>query len=312
MTMTDPPAGRTRPEFVTLIAIYQFATAAILLLLACLVTAMGIPLLFFMIADPGTIAVGFLWIAVLALAVGYGVASVVVGWGLLKMREWARLGALVLAAFALIGFPIWTIVAILILVYLTSDEARQAFQQEGAAAVDEFPTAAAYKTEPVMHEPTSPTEETREIRYTESERPGNGAPSTTPATEETRRIDTPIEMPPGEPLDEPTSPLEEEQGPTEAISDTEPKMPLEPSTSEPEAPTEEEPRTAWHWQEPPRSSEPPVEDAEAGEEHHSGESETGDRQEDDSDPATEPAPEQDTVDDDHTDDERDDRRNVDS
>jgi hypothetical protein len=305
MTITDPPSGRPRPEFVTLIAIYQFATAAILLLLACLATAMGIPLLFFMIADAGTIAFSFLWIVFLALAFGYSVASLVVGWGLLMMREWARLGAIVLAAFALVGFPIWTIVAIIILFYLTSDDAKRAFQHGDArvghseSGSADLAPAAAYKTDPTPQAPSNPTEETRKVHYTPGEQGENGSPSTTPATEETRRIDTPISMPPGDPLDEPADSLQQAEEPAEPLPGPEPATLID-APGEPAETVEAEQRGAWHWQDLPRSSDPHEGIAEAGSELETQANEAGERQEHDSETIelTEHDPERERRDDD--------------
>jgi hypothetical protein len=45
----------------------------------------------------------------------------------LRRREWARVGAIVLAIIGLIGFPIWTVIGILILVYLLGDDGRAQF-----------------------------------------------------------------------------------------------------------------------------------------------------------------------------------------
>jgi hypothetical protein len=209
MSIAASSQTRQRPEFVTLIAIYQFVTAGILLLMSCLIPAALFPFVVFNVDQTEGVFAGIVLGSIaLALLLGFGFASIIVGWGLLRMREWARLGAIVLAAFALVGFPIWTIVAILVLVYMTSEEARFAFHPEEAppeisartvsTADPDAPTEAAYKAEPPRWTHPSPDEETRRAYYRPADAATNGAPHDTPPPDETRRIDTPIPMPPPE------------------------------------------------------------------------------------------------------------------
>jgi hypothetical protein len=207
--MNNPSAAQQqkRPEFVTLIAVYQFITAGILFLLSCLIpVALISAIVFYVDASEGvfggiTIATA---IVALALLLGFGFASVVVGWGLLRMREWARLGAIVLGAFALIGFPIWTIVAILVLVYMTSEEARRAFAARPLAQSgdpryhDALAPQAAYKAEPPSKPDASPLAETRPMTSVQaSPDTAGGRIATPPPQEESHQID-PIPMPPGD------------------------------------------------------------------------------------------------------------------
>jgi hypothetical protein len=169
--MNQPTTGSSnrRPEFVTLVAVYQFVTAGILLLLSCLILAVLLPSIFVFIPVEGALVTFIMASAVLALVLGFGFASLIVGWGLIRMREWARLGAIVLALFALIGFPIWTIAGILILLYLTSEEARNAFDRSRTGKPtmspdDEMATRAAYKTEPSPPPASTSIEQTRPMR----------------------------------------------------------------------------------------------------------------------------------------------------
>ncbi len=53
------------------------------------------------------------------------ISQVIVGIGLLKHKSWARLLALVLAAFALFGFPIGTLIAVYTFWVLARPEANQ-------------------------------------------------------------------------------------------------------------------------------------------------------------------------------------------
>jgi hypothetical protein len=73
------------------------------------------------------VSLGALLIGAL-FAGGGGLLSVVVGFGLLKLQNWARWAAIVLAILGLPGFPVGTVIGILILIYLLGDEARIAFE----------------------------------------------------------------------------------------------------------------------------------------------------------------------------------------
>ena len=57
----------------------------------------------------------------------FGALDVAAAVGLLRLRDWARWLAIVLAAMGLLLFPIGTIVGALIIWYLLNDEAKQAF-----------------------------------------------------------------------------------------------------------------------------------------------------------------------------------------
>lgn len=57
-----------------------------------------------------------------------GAISIVVGIGLLRMRQWARWGALALALLALPSFPVGTVVGILTLWYLLRDDVGRLFR----------------------------------------------------------------------------------------------------------------------------------------------------------------------------------------
>lgn len=131
-----------RPSGVTLIAIYEFVTAAVLLICTCTVLVFAMPAAFFAVGTPRDI---FSTLIVLggsvAVLFAFGVASAVVGWGLLQMQPWARIGAIALAIPALFGFPLWTIAAIVILVYLASAEGRAAFGVDAAAQPAPHPSA---------------------------------------------------------------------------------------------------------------------------------------------------------------------------
>jgi hypothetical protein len=230
MSQSPSANARRRPEFVTLIAVYQFVTAGILFLLSCLILTVLFPSIFLYIdVSEGVFAAMIVAAGAMALLIGFGVASLVVGWGLLRMREWGRLGAIVLAAFALIGFPVWTIVAILVLVHLTSNDAREAFtrssaKRTGSGDRDDLATQAAYKTEPAPDTSISPLEDTRPIGLVPANRFTSEGPATTQPEDETRQI-TPIPMPPP---DEPL--LETEADVTEHYEQWKAALPQEPGS----------------------------------------------------------------------------------
>lgn len=247
----------------TLIAVYQFITAAILFLLSCLIPILVFPSIFIYIdsSDEIFLAIGAATGA-LALTVGFGLASIVVGYGLLRMRNWGRLGAIVLAAFALIGFPIWTVVAILVLVYLTSDESREAFNRSrtrdtaasGPGPVQ--PNRAVYKAEPAPPARTDLLEETRPMTSQPPPPLTREGPATIPPDDEAHRID-PIPMPPSDDTVE----VPEQAEAVGADEDATIEIPLaEPSDDQPTreipAATEDEPPTPpkRRWVRPPEEA----------------------------------------------------------
>lgn len=110
------------------IAVYELVMCAMLLLVACVV--LPIALVFTPVGanNWGEFVARFFIVGVALMAsFGIGIASGIVGFGLLRRREWARVGAIVLAIIGLVGFPIWTVIGILILIYLFSDNGREQF-----------------------------------------------------------------------------------------------------------------------------------------------------------------------------------------
>jgi len=127
--MSTQEKGRSRPDNVTLIAIYHFIGAALGLIgaLALMVFAM-LPVLFY-VREPRAVGWSLLAIGIGAIAAGvFGIVDLVVGLGLLQMRKWARWAAMALAVLGLGGFPVGTVIGVLILVYLLGDDGRQAFE----------------------------------------------------------------------------------------------------------------------------------------------------------------------------------------
>ncbi|MFQ5594887.1 MAG: hypothetical protein ACE5HA_12150 [Anaerolineae bacterium] len=120
-----------RPDGVAIIAVWHFIVAGLFLLGLC---AMSIPIIAVW-SDTGD--AGGAVIATIALVFGafviflFGGAFAIVGWGLWKLKQWARAAAIVLAVLQLIGIPIGTIVGALTLWYLLADpDAKAAFQAQ--------------------------------------------------------------------------------------------------------------------------------------------------------------------------------------
>ncbi|MHB0877011.1 MAG: hypothetical protein ACYC5O_13310 [Anaerolineae bacterium] len=114
-----------RPDGVVVIAAYEFITGFLDLCvgyIALWIAAIGgatasspwWPVLFW-----GTVGVAFF--------IGGGF-SILVGIGLLRMRDWARWGAIVLALLALPVFPIGTVIGALILWYLMRESTAALFR----------------------------------------------------------------------------------------------------------------------------------------------------------------------------------------
>ena len=97
------------------------------------------------IRDP----IGEFWVyfgttCLVVLGLFFGLALVFAGWGLLRMKQWARWLAFVLAIISLFFFPIGTVVGALIIWYLLKGDVNEAFEK---AAEEVFP-----EMEPVSEE----------------------------------------------------------------------------------------------------------------------------------------------------------------
>lgn len=130
-----------RPDGITVIAVWHFVQAFFLLIGACTLLAIPASGVFAEIGDPiGEFWAGFgvtcgvIWLLIT------GVALVLSGWGLLKMKQWGRWLAFVLAIFGLFAFPIGTVIGGLIIWYLLKEDTREAFEiAEGEMLMEELP-----------------------------------------------------------------------------------------------------------------------------------------------------------------------------
>jgi general secretion pathway protein G len=108
------PATLVRPGLITVLAVLNFIAAVGLGVTGLVIAFAGIR------RDPFLIAVAVLFI-------GVAVAHVVCGSGLLRLKPHGRILQLIFAFIGLLGFPLGTLVSILILVYFFSDGVKILF-----------------------------------------------------------------------------------------------------------------------------------------------------------------------------------------
>ena len=118
-----------RPDGVTAIAVWYFVEAFFALTMACILIAIPLSGVYEDIGDPiGEFWVSFTVICDVAYVLVMAIALLLSGWGLLRMRGWARWLAFVLAIFSLFAFPIGTVIGALIIWYLLKEDVREAFE----------------------------------------------------------------------------------------------------------------------------------------------------------------------------------------
>lgn len=78
----------------------------------------------------GSLIVGITGFIVAVVTLGVGVLYLVTARGIVNRRNWAKVVGIVLGILALPGFPIGTVLGVLILVGLLSSESQGWFQQE--------------------------------------------------------------------------------------------------------------------------------------------------------------------------------------
>jgi hypothetical protein len=156
---------KQRSDGVTIIAIYQFIVAFLSLLGVC--GLLSIPVIVAASttaarAEGGPLATTIVT-TVMVVASGWiflvGLANAVIGWGLLKQREWGRIGTLVLAGFRLLNFPLGTLVGALILWYLLREDVKEEFRPQPATpepATSQLPLDLDGSSEPAPAPPTPP------------------------------------------------------------------------------------------------------------------------------------------------------------
>ncbi len=120
---------RRRPDVVTIMAIYHFVVGALALIGAIAIVLFAMLPVAVSRGDPSGVAVALAALALgLLVTLAFGIAAIAIGWGLLRLRGWARWGAIVLAILQLPAFPIGTIIGAAIIWYLLTDEGREPFE----------------------------------------------------------------------------------------------------------------------------------------------------------------------------------------
>jgi hypothetical protein len=121
-----------KPDGIMFIAIYYLLIGLLFLISSCAVLIVLISALFYT-SDP----VETTW-AAFGIGVGllfcliFLIGSVMAGWGLLKMKDWGRWAAMILAGIQLLGFPIFTVIGGFIIYYLLREDVVAAFNNEPA------------------------------------------------------------------------------------------------------------------------------------------------------------------------------------
>ena len=76
-------------------------------------------------SDEAAFIAGFFGvIAIIVLLIG--LVELAVAWGIWTLQNWARIGGIIMAVISLIGFPVGTIIGIIILYFLLIDEKTKA------------------------------------------------------------------------------------------------------------------------------------------------------------------------------------------
>ena len=132
-----------RPDGVTAIAVWYFVEAFFTLMIACTLIAIPFSGVFSDIGDPtGEFFATFGLTCGVVFVLLMAIAALLAGWGLLRMKGWARWLAFILAIFGLFAFPIGTVIGALIIWYLLKDEVREAFEAaEDAMLIEPVPPA---------------------------------------------------------------------------------------------------------------------------------------------------------------------------
>ena len=118
-----------RPDGVTAIAVWFFVEAFLTLMIACTLIAIPFSGVFSDIGDStGEFWATFGLTCMVVFVLVQAIALLLAGWGLRRMKGWARWLAFILSIFGLFAFPIGTVIGALIIWYLIKDDVREAFE----------------------------------------------------------------------------------------------------------------------------------------------------------------------------------------
>jgi hypothetical protein len=126
--MAESMKQSTRPDGISVIAIYYFIIALLNLIGACAIVVFPIAAVISNTSDEG------LYFALAGLGLGLcavlvlSIMALAAGIGLFRMATWGRWLGLAMAVFTLVLFPIGTIIGVFIIWYLLKAETREAFE----------------------------------------------------------------------------------------------------------------------------------------------------------------------------------------
>lgn len=127
---------KTRSDGTTLIAIYHLISGFLSLLGVCAMISMPLivgSLAFNASGNPGageaTAITAVIGLFVGGLFLVISAANWIVGWGLWRQRDWARVSAIGLAVLRLLNIPLGTIIGGLIIWYLLREDVKTEFAQ---------------------------------------------------------------------------------------------------------------------------------------------------------------------------------------
>ena len=125
-----PPAAalNERPTGVTVLAVLYFIQSIMMMATGFIIDSMFSGMFDLFASLPGSTGDGLGMLCILPFII-LGLVYFLIGFGLLKMKGWARTVAIVFAIIGLIGIPIGTIISIIILIYLFKPEIKAAFQK---------------------------------------------------------------------------------------------------------------------------------------------------------------------------------------
>ena len=120
-----------KPDGVILIAIYHFLCAIPAAVVSLALTFIIITVSLSSDSEMGGRAVAIATLSIFLLfSVIAGIISLITGFGLLKMQNWARWLAIAQAMLSLLNFPIGTIISGIIILYLFAETTQAAFYRE--------------------------------------------------------------------------------------------------------------------------------------------------------------------------------------
>jgi hypothetical protein len=117
-----------RPDLLLLVAIWAFFSAFLYLIGIAAIAIFAFPEALGFVYGPANIGSIFgMSIGMLVLLCCAGV-SLAAGIGILMVKSWARITAIVVAVLSLIWVPVGTVLGVLVLIYLMKPEIREYFK----------------------------------------------------------------------------------------------------------------------------------------------------------------------------------------